>query len=37
VSAGKITGEEDRYSGTDLWDSPPTSRARRRPTRRWRR
>ncbi len=20
VSAGKITGEEDRYSGTDLWD-----------------
>jgi iron uptake system component EfeO len=20
VSTGKITGEEDRYSGTDLWD-----------------
>ena len=29
VSQGQITGEEDRYSHTDMWDRPPTSRARR--------
>ena len=49
VSAGKITGEEDRYSHTDLWDFAanvegsqaglrvPRGRRSRRPTPSWRR
>nr|VXZ86288.1 Iron uptake system component EfeO precursor [Klebsiella pneumoniae] len=30
VAASKISGEEDRYSHTDLWDFQPTLTARRK-------